>query len=420
MPKTNGKSPARMKRLSVKEATHIFARLLKLMFQGYPWQMVLSAVLIILSAGAGALANLFIGTVVVGHYLPLKLTGASEVTSVALRNLLGGWENFPIAILVMAGIFLLGTLFTYLYQLFVAIIGQGTQKTIRDRVFSQMETLPLSYFDSRSHGDIMSIYTNDIDTLREMTSRVLPTLVNSLASMIVAFVAMILSSWLLLLVVLGFAVVIFLVVIYVTKNSAHFFIGQQRALGAVNGYIEEMISGQKVIKVFNHEEKAKEGFDHLNDQLCMLTTKAQKYSNIVGPIVNNLSNLLYVVLALVGGVGIANGWPTLGVGVLVSFLGLGRSFTSPIMQIANQANMLNMCLAGAQRIFELSDEPSETDNGYVCLVHAKKGEDGNPVETDELTNLWAWKHPHTDGSGTTYTWLKGKVTMHEVDFGYVP
>ena len=282
-----------------------------------------------------------------------------------------------------------------------------------------METLPLSYFDTHYHGDTMSIYTNDIDTLREMTSRVLPMLINSLVTMIAAFTAMACLSWVLLLVVLCFTAVILWAVLFTTKRSAKYFVGQQTALGKVDGFIQEMISGQRVIKVFNHEEASIKDFDTLNNQLFDYAVKAQKYSSILGPVVNNISNFLYCVLLLVGSIGSVNGWPTLGMGIVISFLGLGRTFTMPIMQIANQINMLIMAAAGAKRIFQLTDEKSETDDGYVTLVRAKDDGNGNPVETEKYTGRWAWKHPHSENGIVEYRWLKGKVNLNDVDFGYV-
>ena len=414
--KKMGKGP----KLSLKQSFSLMGRLFKMMIRYYPWQMPWAALLIIVSAIAGVVGSLFTGQIVVGHYVLLMLGKESELVAANSPLLSFLPPDFGTAIFIMMGIYLIGVLATYGYQLMVSTIGQGTQKRIRDGVFSHMETLPLRYFDSRSHGDIMSVYTNDIDTLREMTSRVVPMLVNSIVTMVVALVAMIMTSWVLLLVVLGFTVIIVAIVLFITKRSTHFFVGQQVALGKVDGYVEEMVSGQKVIKVFNHEKAAEAGFDELNEELCMFTTQAQRFSSILGPVVNNISNLLYCTIVLLGGIGIAFSWPTIGVGVIVSFLGLGRSFTMPIMMIANQINFLVMAMAGASRIFGIMDEPSEIDEGYVTLVRASKDANGNPKESDTYTGKWAWKHPHSDGSETTYTWMKGKVNMYDVDFGYVP
>ncbi len=417
----------RAKRLSPKQEAKIMGRLLKLMFKQYPWQLPLAGLVIILSSAAGVIGNVFVGQIIIGHYVPELLGHSEPLTGVygAIFNSL----SLDQAMLVMVGVYAVGILSSYLYQIMVSVIGQGFQKKFRDEVFAHMETLPLSYFDTRTHGDIMSIYTNDIDTLREFTSRVLPMVVQSIVTMVIALIAMLSSSWVLTLVVLAFFVIILTVVLYVSHQSAHFFVAQQRALGAADGYIEEMISGQKVIKVFNHENQAKAGFDELNDALCLYTTKAGQFSNILGPITNNLANLQYVVLALIGGISIACGLnlsyqadATVGaqIGIIVSFLTLGKQFTMPIAQLANQINMINMALAGGERIFALIDEPSEVDDGYVTLVNAEEDENGNPVEADHRTGKWAWKHPHTADSSVTYTWLKGKINMYDVDFSYVP
>ncbi len=416
----------RGKRLSGKDELRILARLMKMMLRQFPWQLPLAGLVIILSSLAGVVGNVFVGQVVIGYYIP-GLLGKSGSLSGILSGIFSNLD-FTQAMIVMAGIYLVGIASAYLYQIMVSVIGQGFQKKFRDSVFNHMETLPLSYFDTRTHGDIMSIYTNDIDTLREFTSRVLPMVVQSIVTMVIAFVAMISSSWLLTLVVLAFFAIILSVVIYVTHQSARFFIAQQRALGQTDGYIEEMIAGQKVIKVFNHEEAAKKGFDELNDALCVYTTRASQFSNILGPITNNLGNIQYVVLALIGGISIASGFCLSNdssaafatqIGIIVSFLTLGKQFTMPIGQLANQINMINMAMAGGERIFALLDEPSETDEGYVTLVDAVEGEDGNPVEADHRTGKWAWKHPHSENGSVTYTWLKGKIDMYDVDFAYV-
>ena len=360
------------------------------------------------------------GTILIDGFILPTIHG--EPTS-----FLGIPMDLSTAIFVMIGVYSIGIITAYAYQVLVSIVGQGTQKKIRDELFSHMETLPLSYFDSRTHGDMMSVYTNDIDTLRELISRVMPAILQSLVTMVMAFVMMATLSWALLLVVIAFFFVILTFVLRTSKRSSRYFIGQQRGLGAVNGYIEEMTAGQKVIKVFNHEAATKEGFDVLNDNLCAQTTNAAKSSNIMGPVVNNLSNLQFVVLALVGAlliVGIDAGRidpnvVNMNPGVIVSFLMLGRQFVMPINQIAMNINMVIMAMAGAQRIFEMMDAPSEKDEGYVLLVYALEDENGNPVESETRTGKWAWKHPHQDGT-TTYTWLKGKINLYDVDFSYVP
>lgn len=403
----------RAKKLTFKESMKIGGRILGRMFRSHPWLIVLAVICIVLSSAAGVLGNVFIGDVLIDQFIIPMLKGNQTA-------LYGIPMPLSTAILLMAGIYLIGIITAYLYQILVSQIGQGTQKALRDELFQKMESLPISYFDRRQTGDIMSVYSNDIDTLREMISRVLPMVLQSLTTMGTSLVAMIaLREWPLLLVVIAFLFIILFTVLGVTKRSSKFFIGQQRILGATNGYIEEMISGQKVIKVFNHEPETREGFDKLNEELCLYTTKAVQFSNILGPVVNNLSNLQYVIIALMGGLGVALGFIA-SPGVILSYMQLGRSFSMPIMQLAMNINMFIVALAGGQRIFELLDEKPEIDNGYVTLVNAKEGEDGNPVEVEEFTGKWAWKHPHTDGSETTYVWLKGKINLYDVDFAYIP
>ena len=403
----------RAKKLTFKDSMKIGARILGRMFRSHPWLIVLAVICIVLSSAAGVLGNVFIGDVLIDQFILPMLKGDQTA-------LYGIPMPLSTAILLMAGIYLIGIVTAYLYQILVSQIGQGTQKALRDELFKKMESLPISYFDRRQTGDIMSVYSNDIDTLREMISRVLPMVLQSLTTMGTSLVAMIaLREWPLLLVVIAFLFIILFTVLGVTKRSSKFFIGQQRILGATNGYIEEMISGQRVIKVFNHEPETREGFDKLNEELCVYTTKAVQFSNILGPVVNNLSNLQYVIIALMGGLGVALGFIA-SPGVILSYMQLGRSFSMPIMQLAMNINMFIVALAGGQRIFELLDEKPEVDNGYVTLVNAKEDEDGNPVEVEEFTGKWAWKHPHTDGSATTYVWLKGKINLYDVDFAYIP
>ena len=411
------------KRLSLKESASIFGRLLKVIFSNHGGKLILALLCILISSGAAVVGNFFIGKVLINGFI-MPIINPAEFGDV--QNFLGIPMELSTAIIIMACVYGVGIFAAYFYQILVSMIAQSTQKKIRDELFAHMEKLPLSYFDSRTHGDIMSIYTNDIDTLREMISRVLPTVVQALATMIITLVFMAISSWVLLLVVLFFFVIILTCVLNISKKSSHFYISQQRALGKTNGYIEEMISGQKVVKVFNHEQASKEGFDQLNNELCGYVTKAAQFSNIMGPVVNNISFLQFVTTALVGAlviVGIKSGALDSNVfhmdpGTIVSFLSFGKQFTMPIIQLSMNINMLIMALAGAQRIFELMDVAEEVDNGYVKLVNAYADENGNPVESAEKTGKWAWKHPHGDGT-TTYTWLKGKIELFNVDFGYV-
>lgn len=416
--KVSGKKPS----IGFPRSAKMFGRLIGMMFKNYPVAVIAIIFFIILSGVAGVVGSTFIGSILIDGFINYNIYGYSNVQSVTFIN---SWidaidGNLATGIFVMIGIYGVGIISNYCYQFLCSVVGQGTQKKIRDELFGHMESLPLRYFDTRVHGDIMSIYTNDVDTLRELTSRVLPMMISAIVQMAASLVAMLVLSPVMTGVVGIFFVIIVTVTAIVTKKSARFFVGAQRSLGATDGYIEEMISGQKVIKVFNHEEAAKAGFDELNEELCMYNEKSTQFSNILGPIINNLSNLQYAVVAFVGGLGFANNVQGLTVGIIVSFLQLGKSFTMPITQLANQINMLIMAMAGADRIFAVIDEPSEVDDGYVTLVNAKEDENGNPVETVERTGKWAWKHPHAADGSVSYTWLAGKINMYNVDFGYVP
>ncbi len=322
---------------------------------------------------------------------------------------------------IMACIYLAGMVASFLQHWLMVPVGQGIQKNIRDRMFTHMQRLPVRYFDTHPVGDLMSRYTSDIDTLRQMISQAIPQCITSAITIIVVFFAMLITSPILTVVV----IISLFGVLFVTKTvagkSAGFFIGQQRSLGAVNSYVEEMINGQRVVKVFTHEEVCKEEFDKLNDTLRSNAFRAGAFANMMGPVNNNLSYFQYSILAIVGGLLIiASNGTLLNTGGLVSFLLFSRTFNQPIGQVSNQINAIVMALAGAERIFELMDEEPEADNGYVTLVNAKEDGDGNLTECSERTGRWAWKHPHQADGTVTYTELKGDITMFNVDFGYVP
>lgn len=361
-------------------------------------------VCILLSALAGVAGSLFIQTVIDDYISPLLLE-ANPVFSGLLK-----------AVLFMAGIYLFGVLSTFFYNRLMVSIAQGILKEVRDSMFSHMQKLPIRYFDTTSHGDIMSHYTNDADTLRQMLTQSIPQMFSSIITIVAVFCAMIYTSPILTLFVVVFIALILMVTKKITGNSAKFFIAQQVSLGRLNGYIEEMIHGQKVIKVFCHEEESKHDFDKKNAELCQNATNANMFANILMPIMMNLGNLQYVLIAVLGGALAINGVGGLTLGAIASFLQLSKSFTQPIGQISQQFNSIIMALAGAERIFHLLDEEVETDGGYVTLVNAKY-ENGNLVETEKRTGLWAWKHPHSDGT-ITYTELQGHVILDDVDFGY--
>ena len=321
------------------------------------------------------------------------------------------------SILIMGCIYAVGILACLFYNRTMVSIAQGTLKRIRDEMFEHMQTLPIRYFDTHTHGDIMSHYTNDTDTLRQMLAQSIPQMFSSLITIISVFFAMLFTSWQLTIFVLCFVFIMLQVTGRVAGKSGYYFIRQQKALGDVNGYIEEMINGQKVIKVFCHEEKAKEIFDQKNEELCKDASAANSFANILMPIMGNLGNLQYVLLATIGGTMALGGAGGMTVGTIASFLQLSRSFMNPISQISNQLNMVVMALAGAERIFKLMDEEPEVDEGYVTLVNAKYDENGELTESKERTGLWAWKHPHGDGT-LTYTKMRGEVRIYDVDFGY--
>ena len=336
-----------------------------------------------------------------------------------------GHENPDFAPLIgflcfMAAIYLAGLVASFLQQWLMVPVGQGIQKTVRDSMFTHMQKLPVRYFDTHPVGDVMSRYTSDIDTLRQMISQAIPQCMSSLITIAVVFFAMLFTSPILTGIVILSLIGILFVTKVVASNSAKFFIGQQKALGAVNGYVEEMVNGQRVVKVFTHEDTCKTEFDKLNDTLRENAAKAGALSNMMGPVNNNLSYFQYSILAIVGSLlVIASEGSLLTTGSLVSFLLFSRTFNQPIGHISNQINAIVMALAGAERIFELMDEEVEQDEGYVTLVNAHIDESGNITETKERTGHWAWKHPHQDGT-LTYTELKGDITMFNVDFGYVP
>ena len=375
----------------------------------YKKTMIVVVICIILSAIAQAVSASSLGTLVDDYITPM-LAQENPDYAPLIRFLT-----------MLAGIYLVGIVSGFLYNFLMVRIGQGTQKDIRDQMFTHMQTLPIRYFDTHPAGDVMSRYTSDIDTLRQMLSQSIPQCISSAATLIVVFIAMLLTSPILTVVLAATISVILFVTKTVAGKSAVFFIGQQQTLGAVNGYVEEMIHGQRVIKVFCHEEATKADFDVLNDKLRQNAFQAGAYSNVMGPINNNLGYVQYAILAIVGGLlAVYSGGSLLTLGKLISFLTLSRSFNMPISQISNQINAIVMALAGAERIFQLMDEPSEEDHGYVQLVNAKIDENGNITECPERTGHWAWKHPHKADGTITYTELKGDITMFNVDFGYTP
>lgn len=369
----------------------------------YKGKFVLVLIFILLSSLTSVASSLFLKSLIDDFIAPLLLQ-AEPVFTGLLK-----------AITTMGCVYMAGVLSTLIYNRLMVEIAQGVLKTIRDDMFSHMQELPIKYFDTHSHGDIMSHYTNDTDTLRQMMSQSIPQMIASLVTIVSVFIAMVATSiWLTVFVIL-FIMVMFKVSGTIAGKSSKYFVKQQETIGKVNGYIEEMINGQKVVKVFCHEDKAKQEFDALNEELCNNATEANKFANILMPIMSNLGHLQYVLIAVVGGVMAINGIGGLTLGAIASFLQLSKSFTQPINQISQQLNMVIMALAGAGRIFNLMDEKAEEDHGDVTLVNAEV-KDGELTEAKEHTGLWAWKQIR-DGK-TTYTELKGEVRFFDVDFGY--
>ncbi|MCI8553841.1 MAG: ABC transporter ATP-binding protein [Clostridiales bacterium] len=385
------------------------ARLLSYIFRRYSGTFVLVLLCILVSAGAGVAGSLFLQLLIDGYITPLLAAVLSGQGNPSFSGLLS-------AILGMGAIYLAGVAATYLYNRLMVVIAQGVLKEIRDDMFTHMQSLPIRYFDTHQSGDIMSRYTNDTDTLRQMIAQSLPQMFASVITIAAVFCAMVATSIYLTLVVLAVVAVMLLISRKIAGKSRQFFQRQQQSLGRTNGYIEEMIHGQKVVKVFCHEKESREGFDRLNEELRVNAAEANRFANILMPIMGNIGHLQYVLIAMIGGFLALSGVGGLTMGMIASFLQLSKSFSMPVSQVSQQLNSVIMALAGAERIFELMDEEPEADEGYVTLVNARMA-DGELTETEERTGLWAWKHPHQDGS-VTYTPLKGDVRFDDVDFGY--
>lgn len=414
----HGGRPPKGARVPVKFDAKVIKRLLKYM-KPFRKQLIVVAVCIVVSSVASVSSSLFIKTLIDDNIMPIV-----EATA---GGALADFSGLIRTLILMGSLFLLGALCAFIQSRVMATVSQGILKTVRDDMFSHMQTLPIKYFDTHTHGDVMSFYTNDADAMQQMLSQSLPSFLSSGITVIAVFCSMLsLSLWLTLTVVV-MLVVIMLITAKVAGKSGTFFVRQQKSMANLNGYIEEMINGQRVIKLFCREEKAKEQFDERNFDLSENVCKANAFANVLMPINNCMGYLLYVILAIIGGLLAINGATNvacfsvgeLTLGAIASFLQLSRSFIGPIGQVSQQLNAVVMAMAGAGRIFNLLDEKSETDDGYVTLVNAKYDENGNLTETNERTHLWAWKHPHSDGT-LTYTELKGNVVLDDVDFGYVP
>jgi len=379
-------------------------RLLSYITKDYKIPFICVVIGILVSSFVSVAGSLFLEVLIDDYITPL--IGAANPNYTGLIRF----------VMIMAGVYVIGIIATFLYNRIMVVIAQGVLKNIRNEMFSHMQTLPIKYFDTNTNGDIMSHYTNDTDTLRQMLTQSVPQLISSVVTIISVFLAMLFTSIHLTVIVVIMIFVMFGVTKTIGGKSGKFFGKQQQSIGQLNGFIEEMINGQKVIKVFCHEEEAKHDFDILNEQLRDDASKANTYANMLMPIMANIGNLQYVLIAIIGAMLALNGVGGLTLGAIATFLQLSRSFTMPIGQVSQQLNAVVMAFAGAGRIFELLDQEPEVDEGYVTLVNAKH-ENGEIVEVKEHTGMWAWKHPHEDGS-VTYTELNGEVRFFDVDFGY--
>ena len=397
-----------MPRMSIKGQGHILKRLMKIVFENYLWQFIAVIVCIVVTAYATIQSSTFTRDLV-----DVYIAGIQKGTKTM--------SDLANAMIPLGCVLALGVAASYIRQRLMVSVGQGTMLKIRTDLFTHMESLPIRYFDTHSHGDIMSIYTNDVDTLRQLISQSIPEVINSAISVVMVFFAMLNNSWIMTILSLILLTFQMLASAKLAKLSGKHFVAQQANLGRVNGFIEEMMTGQKVVKVFCHEEKAIEQFGDLNEQLRTSAHEANRWANTLGPINNNLGHISYVICAMVGSaLSIATGGTLMSTGRLVAFLTLNRNFSQPISQITQQLNSIIMALAGAERVFNLLDEAPEADNGYVELVNAKEAPDGTITETTERTGLWAWKHPHTADGSVSYRKLSGGVTFDHVDFGYTP
>ena len=406
-----GRGGRKLSMADMKGSSKVFRRVMKVMLDGYRWRFLLVVVCILLTSVCTLQGTLFMQTLIDDYILPLVQVAAEGGTP--------DFSGLAAAILRLGLILGLGVLCAYGYNRIMINISQGTMHKLRSELFTAMEKLPIKYFDTHAHGDIMSIYTNDVDTLRQLIGGSIPALIDSLITVVVTFVSMVRMSIPLTLLSILMIVITMLVSGKLSGRASHYFVRHQKQLGSVNGYIEEMMAGQKVIKVFCHEQQSMDQFDQMNDELRKVACEANSYGNMMGPVNNNLGHLSYVLCAVVGAAMSILGGGLLSLGSLVTFLQLNKNFTRPVSQISQQMASIVMAMAGAGRVFAMMDEKPEQDEGYVELVNAIQKPDGSLEETDHRTGVWAWKHPHEDGT-VTYRRQEGGVVFNDVDFGYVP
>lgn len=393
-------------KMSLRQQVSAMKRVLGYLLRDYKFSFFIVVICILGSALATLRGTLFMQSLIDDYIVPLTQAQTPDFSKLAA------------ALVAVALTYGIGILCAYGYNRIMVNVSQGTMRNLRVELFQHMESLPIRYFDTHAHGDIMSIYTNDVDTLRQLISQSIPQLLNSFVTILTSFISMLVLDIPLTLLTLAMIGIMAFVTSKIAAKSAVYFAKQQRDLGAVNGYIEEMMEGQKVVKVFCHEAKSAEQFRRLNQELRESADKANTFSNITMPVNMSLGNISYVLCAVAGAIFALNGYLSLTLGTLVSFLTLNKNSTQPVSQISQQMNSIVMAMAGAQRIFDLMDEKAEVDNGYVELVNVKEKPDGSFSETGERTNIWAWKHSHQADGSVTYKKLEGDITFHDVDFGY--
>ena len=393
-------------KMSVSQQIHAMKRVLRYMLKDYKFSFFAVIVCILGSALATLRGTLFMQSLIDDYIVPLTQSETADYSALAG------------ALISVAVTYAVGILCAYAYNRIMVNVSQGTMRNLRIELFRHMESLPIRYFDTHAHGDIMSVYTNDVDTLRQLISQGIPQIINSGVTILTSFISMFVLDIPLTIITLAVIGVMIFATSKIAAKSSFYFARQQKDLGIVNGYIEEMMDGQKVVKVFCHEDKSLEQFRKLNEELRESADKANTFSNISMPVNVNLGNISYVLCAVVGAVFALSGYWGLTLGTLVSFLTLNKNSTQPVSQISQQLSSIVMAMAGAQRIFDLMDETPETDEGYVTLVNVKENDDGSLTETTERTNVWAWKHPHRADGTVTYKKLEGDIVFDDVDFGY--
>lgn len=390
----------------VNTATSVITRVIKYMLHYYKGRFIIVILCILMTAIATVIGATFPQKLVDDYIAPMLASGSSDFSGLAA-------DLIRLVCVLGAGV-----ITAFSYTRIMVIVSQGTMLHLREDLFSRMESLPIKYFDTHAHGDIMSVYTNDVDTLRQMLSQSVPQIINSLITLMATFVTMIILNPVLTVISILTAAAMLIVTANLSKKSGRFYIKQQMDLGVVDGFIEEMLDGQKVVKVFCHEQEAIDDFHKVNEELRDSTNKANGYANLLMPVNANIGWISYALVAIVGAILGINGLAGVTIGTVVTFVGLNKSFTNPITQVSQQLNFVVNAAAGAHRVFSLMDQEPESDDGYVELVNAREDENGNLTESDVRTNIWAWKHPHKDDGTITYTRQEGGVVFENVDFGY--